>query len=397
MRPETERAILEAIEAARRDGGQHHAETGLGTDPLPSDVYTGSQRYRAEIERVLWRSWLPVAREAELAQPGRWLVRSVERASVLLTRGEDGVLHALHNTCLHRGSALASSDGCGKRLVCPYHAWSYALDGQLAHVPEPGSYPPGFDPGRIRLARVSVGAAWGWLWVNLDPDPPDLLEFLGPHLREELEHWQLDTLQHKGRLQRDGAFNWKIGVEGFLEPYHVPWVHRRSVHPIIRHQHTEMAWWGDHSRMVMALRDPGLYEPDGFLGRLAAQHGIGCLPRLNTLQRTANLVYLVWPSTILNLLPNHVVLIRLCPVAPDQTRVVLDVLAPPSTTEAQARFWSELVEGYGGLLDEDSGAFAAVQRGLSGPLQPPLILSHYDRRIRHFRGRLAAWLGAGSG
>ncbi len=392
MSPETERGILEAIEAAQQAGGQLYAETGLGSEPLPSDIYTGADRYRAEIERVLWRSWVPVARISELTAPGSWLVRRIERAPIVLIRDASGGLHGFHNTCKHRGSLLARADGCGKRLVCPYHAWSYGLDGQLVHVPEPASYPPGFDPAEIGLARISVDTAWGWLWANLRPDPPGLLDFLGPQLLEELENWQLPQLEHKGRLQRDGAFGWKIAVEGFLEPYHVPWVHRRSVHPIIRHQHTAMAWWGDHSRMVMALRDRGLYEPDGFLGRPAAAAGVGCLPRLNTLQRMANLVYLVWPTTILNLLPNHVVMIQLRPRAVDRTDVILDVLAPPTLDEAQADFWAELVAGYASLLDEDASAFAAVQQGLSGPLQPPLILSHYDRRIRHFRSRLEAWL-----
>jgi hypothetical protein len=154
-----------------------------------------------------------------------------------------------------------------------------------------------------------------------------------------------------------------------------------------------MGWWGDHSRMVMALRDPRLYEPDGFLGRGAAEVGVRVLPRLNTLQRTANLVYLVWPATIFNLLPNHAVVIQLLPVGPGRSRLALDVLGPRSEAAAQGAWWDRLVGSYEDLVEEDSGAFAGVQRGLEGPYQPGLTLSHYDRRIRHFRARLDAWLG----
>jgi phenylpropionate dioxygenase-like ring-hydroxylating dioxygenase large terminal subunit len=395
MNPETERQILDEMEAARQAGGQVHADTGLGTEALSSDVYAGGEaRYRAEIERIFWRSWQPVARTSELAEPG-WILRSVDRAEVVITRDDDGTLHAFHNTCRHRGSALVSGDGCGKRFVCPYHAWSYTLDGKLASLPEPRSYAPGFDASNIRLGRVNVDTAWGWVWINVREDAPSLGDFLGPNLRDELDDWRLETLEHKGRLALEGDFGWKLAVEGTLEPFHIPAVHRRSVGLVLDHRPTAMAWWDDHSRMVIPLRDAGLYEANGVFGRVAASAGVTVLPGLNTVQRTTNMVYVVFPAMALQLFPYHASVLTMVPLGPERTRVVLDVLGAPSKTDAERAFWDKVVSGYQGLFDEDCRAFRGVQRGLSGPYRPALELSHYDRRIRHFRRRIDAWLSTG--
>jgi choline monooxygenase len=394
MNSETERDIAAQLDAARAAGGQVHGLTGLGEDPVAAENYQEAARYRTEIERIFWRSWIPVARVDEITEPGRWLLRRVERAEIVVTRALDGTLRAFHNTCRHRGSAVVSADGCGKRLVCPYHAWSYELNGELASVPDPLAYPRDFDLASIGLGRVHVATGWGWVWVNLREDPPSLEAFLGPHLLDELDNWQLERAEHKGRIERKGAYAWQVGVEAFLEPYHVPNIHRRSVNPVVQVKHTAMAWWGDHSRMVIELRDPRLYEPEGVLGRLAAAADVSILPALNGLQRRTNFVYFVWPSTIFNLLPNHITVISLLPEGTAQCRMVLEVLGAPTTTDAQRTFWERLVAGYEGLLDEDDIACAAVQRGLSGPYRPPHVYCQYDRRIRHFRGRREAWLSA---
>jgi phenylpropionate dioxygenase-like ring-hydroxylating dioxygenase large terminal subunit len=395
MNRRTVAEIQATVEAARAAGGQLHTSTDLGDDTLTSDVYSGAAQYGLEVEKVFWRAWIPVARVTDLAEKGRWLHRSVERAEVVITRDEDGTLHAFHNTCLHRGTALVSADGCGQRLVCPYHAWSYKLDGQLASVPEPISYPKDFDPGSIRLQPVAVAEHWGFIWVNLSANPPTIEEYLGENLLDELTNYRLGEAEHKGRFEKAGPFNWKVAMEGFLEPYHVPWIHPRSVFPVVHHQFAAMKWWGDHSRMMLPLRDPDLYQPKGIFGRVAAQVGIGLPDGLNELQRTASFVYLVWPTTVFNILPNHITVFHMLPLGPDRTNVVLDVYGQPSKDAVQKDFWDKLAATYHLLVDEDAAPAAAIQRGLSGAIRPPLTMSHYDRRIRHFRKRLDVWLARG--
>jgi phenylpropionate dioxygenase-like ring-hydroxylating dioxygenase large terminal subunit len=303
----------------------------------------------------------------------------------VVTRGDDGVLRAFHNTCLHRGAAIVSTDGCAKRLTCRYHGWSYGLDGALAHVPEPMSLPKAFDPGTKHLGAVRVGTAWGWVFVNLDARAPSLEASLGPELFDDLANFRVDALVHKGRVDRVGAFDWKVAVEGYLEDYHVPLVHPRSIHPLIQVKHTAMRAWDDHSRMVIALRAPQLYDAPN--SAFAPP-----LPGLNHLQRTTTLVYLVWPSLIVNLLPNHVVTFQVLPVGKNETRVVLDVLGAPTANDVEAKFWEKLCAAYVDFVTEDFTAFTAVQRGLAGPFKPPLNLTHYDQRVRHFRRRVDAWL-----
>jgi phenylpropionate dioxygenase-like ring-hydroxylating dioxygenase large terminal subunit len=385
--PQTERAILADLESARAAGGQPFVEGEHGSGRVPGDVYTDEQRYRAEIERIFFRSWVPVARASELGEPGSFVARSVERAGVLVTRDDAGVIRAFHNTCIHRGAAIASADGCAQRLTCPYHAWSYSLDGRLESVPDPASLPPSFDLSKARLGEIGAAVRWGYVFVDVGGRAAPIDAFLGPDLADEFTNFRLDALEHKGRVARDGDFDWKASVENYIEPYHVPSVHRRSIHPLIQTKHAAMACFGDHSRMVIPLRAPQLYEGDGGGKPFAPM-----LPGLNELQRTTTLVYLVWPSLIVNFNPNHVVTFHVLPLGPGRTHVSLDVYGPPTNGALEAEFWERLRAGYVDFVDEDFHVVAAVQRGLGGPFKPDLTLTHYERRLRHFRARVDAWL-----
>lgn len=389
MKAETEAALLSQIAAAKVAGGQVHEPTEFGDDSVSSGVYFGQERFRQETERIFWRSWIPVARQAELIAESS-AARAIAGAEIVLTRDASGVIRGFYNTCRHRGSTVAKGTQCGRRLVCPYHAWSYDLNGCLTAVPDATAFAPTFDRSQFGLQPVAVDTALGWIWANLADNPPPLREFLGEPLLDELSNWPFDAVEWKGSREVEGDFNWKIGIEGFLEPNHSPTVHRRSVSPIVNYKHGAMAWWGDHSRMVLMLRDPEIYERDGLLGRVAYASGIEVFPSLNTVQRTTNFVYFLWPGTVLNLLPNHLSVFTVEPLNSGRTRLKVEILGQPTTNEAQREFWESVLNTYVTLLHEDANAFVDVQRGLSGPRRPTLALSHYDRRIRHFRNLLHA-------
>ncbi len=391
MKPETEAAIVSRIALAKAAGGQLHEPTEFGDDPVPSGIYLGDDRFRQEVEQVFWRTWVPVARECQLI-PESSTARSIAGAGIILTRDAEGVIRGFHNTCRHRGSAVVTGTQCGRRMLCPYHAWSYELDGRLAATPDSGACPPAFDRAQHGLQPIAVATALGWVWAHLGDRPPPLLEFLGQDLLGNLANWSFETAEYKGCREMEADFNWKIGVEGFMEPNHSPTVHRRSVSPIVNYKHGAMDWWGPHSSMILMLRDPELYERDGLLGRAAYATGIEVFPTLNALQRTANSVYSIWPTTVLNLLPNHLSVITVEPLHATRSRLRVDILGQSSTSDPQREFWESVLNAYLPLLEEDAKAFVAVQQGLSGPFRPALALSHYDRRIRHFRQTLEMWL-----
>lgn len=382
MRPERERALLEAVREAR----EQDSPLWRGAAPRESrePSLAEGERARWERQRLFWGSWLPVARADAAPAPGHWQLRRVAGAEIVVARGEDGALRAMRNACRHRGSSIVDGPGCGARLVCPYHGWSYALDGALIDAPSQGQLP------EVSLVRCGVEEALGYLWLHLGERPPPLLDFLGEDLLDDLEEWGLDGLACHGTIDRDCAFPWRVGVEGFLEPQHVPLVHPRSVHPVVRSRWTVMEALGSHSLMILPLRDPALYGPSGLFGRAAADAGVPSLASLNTLQRSSNLVYLIWPSLVLNFLPSHLAAIQILPTEEGRCSLSLSVLGPPCAGVAAEAYWRSLTGSYERLVDEDAGAFARVWRGGSGPELPEPLWSPYDGRIRHFRAALAA-------
>jgi len=161
----------------------------LGTEPIPVAPYYDSTYYELEREAIFRRCWLHVGRESEVAEPNAFMVRELDvaRASILITRDVDGVLHAFHNFCTHRGTELAT-ESCGNAssFSCRYHAWNFANDGTLRAVPDEKRFFD-LDKEHCGLRPVAVDTCAGFVFVNLDPQPAQTLsEFLGP-LADELE------------------------------------------------------------------------------------------------------------------------------------------------------------------------------------------------------------------
>jgi phenylpropionate dioxygenase-like ring-hydroxylating dioxygenase large terminal subunit len=345
MNPATEKQILERIDAVR-SAGQVHVETELGTRPLASGVYTDRERYEAEMERIFFRSWIPVGRTTELGEPGAWIRRRIERVAVAVTRSPSGELEAYRTGAA--SDAVVTADAA---------------------------------------LRAGVAAAWGFVWVNLDNNRPSLDAFLGPELFDEFENIALDRLELKGRVQKDGPFDWKVLAENYTEPFHVPMVHPRSIHPLIQTRETVLSWRGDHSLAIIPLRTPSLYEE-----RIGNTPFAPMLPGLNQLQRTATSVYNIWPTFVVNFLPNHVVIFHAMPIGFERTRVTLDVFGAPDSDDSAAKYFTRVCAAYGPFVDEDFVVCTAVQRGLAGPFRPPIVLSQYEHRVRHHRSRVEAWL-----
>jgi phenylpropionate dioxygenase-like ring-hydroxylating dioxygenase large terminal subunit len=185
--------------------------------------------FARERELIFGRSWIPVAREEDLTSPGDYVTIDIAGDPVVVTRGSDGVLHALANVCRHRNAKIVGGTGRTPNLRCPYHRWTYRLDGRLAAAPQMETT-AGFDAVSICLPRFRVETWFGWVFVNLDPDAAPL----APQLRG------LDALYagHRvGEMRRVATLhqhldcNWKIAVENFSESYHHAAVHAATLQP----------------------------------------------------------------------------------------------------------------------------------------------------------------------
>jgi phenylpropionate dioxygenase-like ring-hydroxylating dioxygenase large terminal subunit len=191
---------------------------------VPKERYTARSFARLEFERLWPRVWQIACRADEIAEPGDFVEYTIGDETIAVVRRLDGEVEAFHNACLHRGRRLAEGRGsfAGGEIRCPYHGWCYGLDGRLQSVPDRDDF---VDlPDDLALRSVHVGTWGGFVFVNLDPDPGPLLDFLDP-LPELLAPYHLDEMRLRASLSTIIDANWKAVVDAFNEGYHVQGLH----------------------------------------------------------------------------------------------------------------------------------------------------------------------------
>ena len=357
---------------------------------LPPVAYTGADFFAVEQRRLFARAWVAVASAAEVADPGRLLVRSVGGTSVLITRGRDGVLRGFINSCRHRGTELASEDCTVSRMIrCPYHRWGYALDGSLVTTPLFDEVPrPDFDPAEFSLLPVRV-ETWGLdVFVCLDESTPPLAEWLGD-LPERMAGYGFDSWVVHEKCTFDVAANWKLITENFQEYYHLAWVHPELA---------KVSRVRDHYR----YQGPGLYcgqtttpvssdERDDWLVLPPA-------PGLDASDSVSGRFVAVFPNLTLAVLPGHAFVIRLEPLSAGTTREHCTLLLPSATPAEQygdaaaetLKFWIE-------VNNEDIDICERSHRGLSLGGAPPGPLSpRFEEPLHRFQNMVADCLTADS-
>ena len=202
---------------------------------LHRDCYLSDRMFELERERIFFREWYCMAREEELPNVGDYVVRNVAGESILLVRTREGALAAHYNVCRHRGSQLVPDCERGHfagGIRCPYHSWTYTLDGALRTAPflEEGD---GLSRGDLNLHPVGLGTWGGFIFVHLTPAPPgegrSLADQLGG-VPERLRRYPLAELRVARRIEYPVAANWKVMLENHNECYHC-----RPVHPQLCH------------------------------------------------------------------------------------------------------------------------------------------------------------------
>jgi phenylpropionate dioxygenase-like ring-hydroxylating dioxygenase large terminal subunit len=193
--------------------------------PLPPAVYSDPAIFRLERERIFARAWLPVCHVSQLPEPGSHVARSLVGEPVMALRGREGEIRVLSNVCLHRNTTLLQGAGTckGNRVVCPYHGWTYGLDGKLLAAPFMDQA-EGFDRGALRLKEFRSEIWQGFVFVNFDDDAPALAAQVG-ELAAELAAYRMADAEVVELRRRTMPWNWKISLENFSEAYHQPWVH----------------------------------------------------------------------------------------------------------------------------------------------------------------------------
>ena len=190
---------------------------------LPAPLYTNPDVMVRERHDVFARSWQLVAHAAQLREPGDHVIVEIAGVPLVLVRGDDHVLRALHNVCRHRAGPLATCDGRGMRaLRCKYHGWTYRLDGQLRSAPEMDDCAD-FNVEDIRLPQGRIAEWNGLVFAALDP-PVELADVLAG-IDTRIDDSSVRDYAFSHRIGYDIACNWKVYVDNYLEGYHLPHVH----------------------------------------------------------------------------------------------------------------------------------------------------------------------------
>jgi phenylpropionate dioxygenase-like ring-hydroxylating dioxygenase large terminal subunit len=201
------------------------------------------------------------------------------------------------------------------------------------------------------------------------------------------------TLDVKARRAFEVEFDWKIGIEAFIESLHVPTIHGRSLYPFVDVKGTVCTEFGDHSGMRVPFRMENAHERDGLLGAAAYEAGVEMFPGLDEEQRRHHYAYLTFPSTILLVSPNDAMLLSMLPLDAGRSHIRVEVLGTPAANETQAAYYDSLEPAYDRLLDEDLDNLPWIQKGLASGSLSAITIGALEERIVHFHSTLEAKLG----
>ncbi|MFO1056899.1 MAG: aromatic ring-hydroxylating dioxygenase subunit alpha [Dongiaceae bacterium] len=375
--------VEEILSRAALAGLERPTEAATG---LPSIAYTSDEFLALEQELLFAPGWVYAGAAAELPEPGARRAVTVAGRPLLLTRNRAGEIRAFHNVCSHRNALLVREGGRpGPTITCPYHAWSYDLDGRLLRTPDIGgpgvASCAGLDKGALGLKPVRAASWAGLVFVNLDGEAPPLEQFLRP-LTERWSAWDLGQLRFGGSRTYELATNWKHAVENYLESYHLTWVHpglnsysRVDDHycffagPDICGQGTERYAPGDFE----GVRLPGPDLPAGDAVR--AEYPV-LLPNLMT-----------------GLQADHFYIIDVIPLAPGRTRERFDIyfFGEAALEERFGALREHIVERWDGVFREDIEVVERLQQGHASPAATGGRFSPaQEQAVHHFQRRIVA-------
>jgi Rieske 2Fe-2S family protein len=328
--------------------------------------YVDPEIFEREQRAIFARRWNLVGRSSEIPEPGCYITVSVAGDNAIVTRQQDGSVAAMLNVCRHRGARILLDDRgvCQKFIRCPYHAWSYGLDGSLRGAPNLRDW-VGDSQSSLGLQTVRVREAYGCLWVNLDSDgmafeddvTRQIVHRMGDS--ERIDAWELDRLTTGRRIVYDVKANWKLIIENFQECYHCT-----SIHPELTDVIPEF-----RGGVASQANGPGYgssigEQIEGFT--FDGRPGLEPLPNVPEADRRRYYGMTITPTAFINLIGDHAIVHHIIPLAPDRTTVICQWLFHPDALAAGADI-DPTVELFDRVNSQDFEACERCQLGASSP------------------------------
>jgi Rieske 2Fe-2S family protein len=327
---------------------------------LPRAAYLDAEVWAVERERIFASEWSVVGRASDARDSGDWFLGDVGGESLLVVRGDDGALRAFFNVCRHRGAELAPCDGAPTGhapgvLRCPYHSWTYGLDGALRRAPFLTD--ADFDRAALGLHEAGLAQWGGFVFVHLEPRTArPLTEQLGP-IPERISRYPLDTLQRAARLTYEVAANWKVLAENYNECYHCGPVHPElcDIVPDFRRAGGSDLDW---ERGIPQREGTWTFTASGTSDRRP-------FPGLDADEQVRHKGELAYPNLLLSLSADYVAAFVLVPHGPGSTTVVCDFLFDPEEMARPGFDPSDAVSFWDLVNRQDWNICESVQRGMT--------------------------------
>ena len=360
---------------------------------LPNALYTRPEALELERQRIFFTGWHCVAVGAQVPEPGDVLPATVAGAPVIVARDRDRTLRAFHNVCRHRGMQLVAAPKRRLRVfVCPYHGWSYGLDGQLRETPHFEGHnlhePCAFKKSDMWLREIRLECWNDLVFVNLSGDAPPLGRQFAA-LDARWKNYDFGALRHVASMNFEVKANWKLAIENFLESYHLPFTHPRL---------------NANSRMelhaCMVERDYLGQLSDDYRGADAGHGALPCFPRLpeNLLLRAEYPTFM--PNLMLGLHPDYFFVFTVEPDGPERTRetfhfyFVGEGATAPDYAEARDKAIALWVD----TNREDIFVVEGMHKGRHSPgYRDARFSPHHETTTHAFQRRVANLLAGGTG
>ena len=347
---------------------------------MPKSVYTSPEFCEAELQHIFARDWLCAGRAEALPNPGDYLTMEIAGEPIIILRDRDGALRGMSNVCRHRMSTLLEGRGNVRSIVCPYHAWTYNLDGSLRGAPAMGAN-ESFCKEDVKLPSVRVENWLGWIMVTLNPDAPDPREAL-KDVEDLVGYLDMGSYRETFRETFRWATNWKVLAENFMESYHLPVCHEGTIGGSV-----------DLMKMTCPEGSPSFnyhYIMKNDTIPLSLAHPGNT--RLVGDQRRITWLLSVYPALLITLTPGYFWYLCLTPDGPGHVNVLYGGgMSADWCADPQAESHLATVKA---LLDdvniEDKGCVEKVYRGLCADLSGPGPLSHLERPNFEFAQYIAS-------
>jgi len=369
-------ALAEAVAA----GGQMRGNGSISH--VPASVYTDPVHFQREKRAIFDRMPQILIPSALLPEAGMAVPHDSTGRPLLVTRDADGRAHVFLNVCRHRGTRLVEGTEavCTKKLVCPYHAWTYAVDGRLLALPRPDSF-PGLDKGAMGLIELPSLEAGGLIWFA----PQENADFTHARaLGDDMDAFGTDGHVLFRRKTHTVRANWKLIMDAFLESYHVTRLHAQTIGPFFKDGVTAGDMIGPFARAAV--------------GRLEEMANVD-LTNMAALRRAVTFAYQLVPGALIIPSPDYLNVMTMMPQAHDFTLVedFMLIPEPPATDKARdhwERSWA-LLDG-GVFANEDFRAAELGQQGLATGAIPELTLGAMERGIANYHETIEAELRSAS-